>query len=130
MKLINEVDFRPLDKIIVTFDKFRTYTTEITVGGPPDPGQTVVEDGKEVPATGKLRVTKNKARYNQQVARVVALPKSESELEVGDEVLVDFRACFKLDGYKELYLLPKYNIIGVMWDTPATELVDKALHLA
>jgi hypothetical protein len=115
MQLIKEVDFRPLDKIIVTFDKFRTYTTEITVGEPAKPGQTVVEDGKEVPATGNIRVTKNKARYNQQVARIVAVPTAEVELSAGDEVLVDFRACFKLDGYKDLYLLPKYNIIGVMW---------------
>jgi hypothetical protein len=115
MQLIKEVDFRPLDKIIVTFDKFRTYTTDYTVTEPVK-GSKVAEDDKEVDALAKTKVVKNKVRYNQQVARIVAVPEAEKDLTVGDEVLVDFRACFQLDGYKELYLIPKYNIIGVMWE--------------
>jgi hypothetical protein len=112
MYLIKEVDFQPLDKVVITFDKFRTYVTDFTVTEPTD--EKVVEDGKEVDAVAKTKVVKNKVRYNQQVARVLAVPSSERDLKVGDEILVDFRGCFKLDGYKEIYIIPKYNMIGVM----------------
>ncbi|MBE3086338.1 MAG: hypothetical protein IMZ64_09005 [Bacteroidetes bacterium] len=115
MQLIKEVDFKPLDKLIVTFDKFRTYSTDYQVvdneAMPEAPAKDDVQDGVGIP---KMKVIKNKVKYNQQVARVVAVPKAEADISVGDELMVDFRACFKLDGYKDLYLIPKYNVIGIM----------------
>lgn len=117
MQLIKDVDFRPLDKLVVTFDKLRTYTTDVTVTEEAGVEDKAIEDGAEVPATGKLKVVKDKVKYNQQVAKIVALPKGETEFMVGDEVLTDLRACFPLDGYKDLYLLQRHNIIGVMLDS-------------
>ena len=113
MKLINEVDFRPLDKLVVTFKDYRTYSTNFTTAVPVK-GEKVVEDGKEVDATAKTKVVKNKVKYNQQVAVILAVPDSEKDLSVGDEVLVDLRACFALDGYKDIFIIPKYNVIGVI----------------
>jgi hypothetical protein len=109
MSLIKEVDFRPVDKLVVTFDKFRTYTTEYTVmDQEKNAGKDPLKDEMET------KVVKKKVKYNHQVARIVEVPVGETAYNNGDYILVDVRACLQLDGYKELYILPKYNVIGTI----------------
>jgi hypothetical protein len=107
MALIKDIDFKPIDKLVVTFDKFRTYTTEYTVM------DTEANEGKD-PLKDEMvtKVVKKKVKYNTQVAVVVSTPEGETSFAAGDEVLVDFRGCMALDCYKDLYILPKYNVIG------------------
>jgi hypothetical protein len=109
MSLIKEVDFRPVDKLVVTFDKFRTYTTEYTVmDQEKNAGKDPLKDEMET------KVVKKKVKFNHQVARIVEVPVDDVTYSIGDSILVDVRACLQLDGYKELYILPKYNVIGVV----------------
>ena len=115
MALIKEVDFQPLDKIVLTFDKFRTYTTSQEVLDNEKNKDKVPykdDDGNLVDPIMETKVIKTKIKYNQQVARILATPKLEKDFIVGDEILVDFRSCMPLDGYKEIYIITKYNIIG------------------
>jgi hypothetical protein len=39
---------------------------------------------------------------------------SKFNVNIGDNILIDFRQCGALDGYKDIYLVAGYNIIGVM----------------
>ena len=107
--LIQEVDFKPLDKFVVTLPKpARTYM------GP----QTIVDKEVSTPENTVTKVVKKAVKYNHQVVVVVSTPTSEQvtkdSILVGDKVLVDFRACMPLDGYDNLYMIPKYNILGVV----------------
>jgi hypothetical protein len=110
VELIQEVDFKPLDKFVVTFDEFRTFKQM----------QSVIDKAKSTDDETVTKQVKKDVKYNHQVAVVVATPpddqviKSEIKIEAGDKVLVDFRACMPLDGYENLYLIPRYNILGVM----------------
>jgi hypothetical protein len=109
MGLIKEVDFTPVDKLVVAFDKFRTYNADYTVVDQEKmKGKDPLKDEMET------KVVKKKVKYNHQVATVVAVPSSEKELVAGDKVLVDFRSTIQLDGYKDLYLISKYQVIGVI----------------
>jgi hypothetical protein len=105
MKLIKEVDFRPLDKFVVSLPKeARTYM------GP----QTIVDKELSTEENTITKVVNKKIKYNHQSMLVVSTPKDEKDITSGDEVLVDFRACQPLDGYDNLYLVAKYNIIGII----------------
>lgn len=108
MKLIKEVDFRPTDKFVITFDKFRTH---------PAPFQ-VVDKEKTTEETTVTKIVKKATKYNHQVGVVVSTPDTEDGQKVpiiaGEKVLVDFRACMPLDGYDNLYMIPRYNILGVV----------------
>ena len=107
MALIKTVDFQPIDKLVVTFDKFRTYNADYTVVDQEKmKGKDPLKDEMET------KVVKKKVKYNHQVAIVVAVPDTEKEISVGDNILVDFRSCVQLDGYKELYLISKYQVLG------------------
>lgn len=109
MGLIKVVDFTPMDKLVVTFDKFRTYSTEYTVVDKEKmAGKDPLKDEMET------KVVKKKVKYNHQVATIVATPEKETELVAGDKILVDFRSCMELDGYKDLYVVAKYQVIGNM----------------
>lgn len=111
MALIKQVDFVPVDKLVVTFDKFRTYSTEYTVVDKEKmAGKDPLKDEMET------KVVKKKVKYNHQVATIVAVPNSETNLVAGDKVLVDFRSCVELDGYKDIYIVNKYQVIGEMLD--------------
>jgi hypothetical protein len=109
-QLIKEVDFRPIDKFVVTFDKFRTH---------PAPFQ-VVDKEKSTEETTVTKIVKKATKYNHQVAIVVASPDTEdgvkNPINAGDKIVVDFRACMPLDGYDNLYMIPKYNVLGVVID--------------
>lgn len=109
--LIQEVDFKPLDKFVVTLSKpARTYL------GP----QTIVDKEVSTPENTVTKVVKKAVKYNHQVMVVVSTPQTEelvdkkSAISVGDSILCDFRACMPLDGYDNLYMIPKYNILGVI----------------
>lgn len=105
MKLISEIDFRPLDKFVVSLPKVaRTYM------GP----QTIVDKELSTEENTVTKVVKKAIKYNHQTVIVVSTPVGEKDICSGDEVLVDFRACQPLDGYENLYLIPKYNIIGIV----------------
>jgi hypothetical protein len=104
MKLIKEIDFRPLDKFVVTFDEFRTYMAP----------QTVVDKEKTTKEETVTKMVNKKVKYNHQVAVVVSCPSAEKEVSAGDKVFLDFRACMPLDGYDNLYMVPKYNVLGVV----------------
>jgi hypothetical protein len=107
MGLIKEIDFTPLDKLVVTFDKYRTYSTEYTVlDQEKNKGKDPLKDEMET------KVVNKKVKYNHQVAIVVATPDSEKDIVAGDKLLVDFRSCMPIDGYKDLYLITKYNVVG------------------
>ena len=109
MKLIQEVDFKPFDNLVITFEDFRVYSTDYTVlDTEKNKGKDPMKDEMET------KVVKKKVKYNTQVARVVARPE-DSTIDVGDEIVVDFRGCMELDGYKDLYLIPKYKVIGVKY---------------
>lgn len=109
MALIKEVDFTPVDKLVVTFDKFRTYSTEYTVlDNDKNAGKDPLKDEMET------KVVKKKVKYNHQVATILATPDNEEGLTAGDTVLVDFRSCMALDGYQEIYIVAKYNVIGII----------------
>jgi hypothetical protein len=109
MGLIKEVDFRPFDKLVVTFDKFRTYSTEYTVlDTEKNVGKDPLKDEMET------KVVKKKVKYNHQVATIKAVPANITDLAVGDEILVDFRSCMEIEGYKDLYVVSKYNSLGIM----------------
>jgi hypothetical protein len=108
MKLIQEVDFKPLDALVVTFEKYRTFSTDYTVL------DKEANEGKD-PLKDEMvtKIVKKQVKYNTQVAVVVAVPeKDEAKFAVGDQVMVDFRGCMELDGYKDLWLIPTYKIIG------------------
>jgi hypothetical protein len=110
MALIKDIDFQPIDKLVVTFDKFRTYSTDYTVVDQDKmKGKDPLKDEVET------KVVKKKVKYNHQVGVIVSVPKGEVDLAVGDQVLVDFRSCMALDGYKELYIVAKYNVIGKLF---------------
>jgi hypothetical protein len=111
MGLIKEIDFKPLDKFVVSLpDKARTFF------GP----KTVVDNDASTPDNTVTKVVKQKVKYNHQVMIVVSTPQTEDNvdakirLSTGDSILCDFRACMPLDGYDNLYVIPKYNIIGVI----------------
>lgn len=109
MKLIKELDFHPIDKYVVSLSKqCRTYM------GP----QTIVDKENSTDAETVTKVVQRAVKYNHQIVTVVSTPVSEvsdkNSICAGDNVLVDFRACQPLDGYENLYLIPKYNIIGVV----------------
>jgi|WetSurMetagenome_2_1015567.scaffolds.fasta_scaffold22131_3 hypothetical protein len=107
MQLIKEIDFRPLEKFVVSLPKVaRTYM------GP----QTIVDKELSTEENTVTKVVSKKIKYNHQVMLVVSTPETEKDITSGDSVLVDFRACQPLDGYDNLYLIPKYNIIGVIGD--------------
>jgi maltooligosyltrehalose synthase len=112
MKLIKELDFKPLDKFVVTFSDYRTYMAP----------QSIVDKEKSTVDETVTKVINKKVKYNHQIAVVVSTPTSEqvgdskNTITVGDKVFVDYRACMPLDGYEELYMIPKYNILGVMCD--------------
>ena len=109
MGLIKEVDFIPQDKLVVTFDKFRTYNTEYTVlDKEKNEGRDPLKDEMET------KVVKKKVKYNHQVARVIAVPEKEADMVPGDSLLVDFRSCMEIDGYKDIFIVAKYNVIGVI----------------
>jgi hypothetical protein len=107
-RLIKEVDFQPLDKFVITFDEFRTYKAP----------QSVVDKTKSTEEETVTKIVKRPVKFNHQVAVVVSSPISEDGTKVpilaGDKVLVDFRACMPLDGYDNMYMVPKYNIMGVV----------------
>jgi hypothetical protein len=109
MNLIKEVDFTPVDKLVVTFDKYRTYSTEYTVM------DTEKNAGKD-PLVDEMetKVVKKKVNYNHQVATIMAVPANEEQYKVGDLILVDLRACLAIDGYKDIFIIPKYNVFGLM----------------
>jgi hypothetical protein len=108
MALIKEVDFKPLDKFVVTFDSFRTYKSPMSV----------VDKEKTTTEETVTKIVKKAVKYNHQVAVIVATPNTEDESKspicAGDKVFVDFRACMPLDGYENLYMVPKYNLLGVV----------------
>jgi len=109
IKLINEVDFKPLDKFVVTFNEFRTFKAP----------QSVVDKAASTTEETVTKIVKKPVKYNHQVAVVVSTPFTEedgvkNQIIAGDKVLVDFRACMPLDGYDNLYMIPKYNIMGVI----------------
>ena len=111
MGLIKEVDFTPQEKFVVTFDKFRTYSTKYTVlDTEKNQGKDPLKDEMET------KVVNKKVKYNFQVATILAVPNAEKDLVAGDKVLVDFRSCIEIDGYKDIYLVNKYNIVGEMYD--------------
>jgi hypothetical protein len=104
-----QIDFQPLDNLVVTFDRFRTYSTEYTVmDKEKNVGKDPLKDEMET------KVVKKRVKFNTQVARLVATPSNETELMAGTDILVDFRTCMELDGYKGLFLVPKYKVIGVL----------------
>jgi hypothetical protein len=110
-KLIKEVDFRPLDKFVVSLpDKPRTYMGD----------QTIVDKELSTPENTVRKTVKRQVKYNTQAMVVVSTPMTEDDPAVkspilpGDTILCDFRAAFQLDGYDGLYIIPKYNIIGVI----------------
>jgi len=110
MTLIKEVDFKPFEKLVVTFDSFRTFNTNYTVlDEEKNKGKDPMKDEMET------KVVKKKVKYNFQVARVIGTPDSETTLCAGDRILVDFRSCVELDGYKDIYLVNKYSSIGEMY---------------
>jgi hypothetical protein len=112
VELIQEVDFKPLDKFVVTFgiEDARTFKQM----------QSVIDKAKSTDDETVTKQVKKDVKYNHQVGTVVATPpddqvvKSEIKVETGDKVLVDFRACMPLDGYENLYLIPRYNILGLL----------------
>jgi hypothetical protein len=110
MKLIKEIDFRPLDKFVVSLPKVaRTFM------GP----QTIVDKELSTEENTVTKVVNKAVKYNHQVVVIVATPTSEQAtgkdmIVAGDSVLVDFRACMPLDGYENMYMIPKYNILGVI----------------
>jgi hypothetical protein len=105
MGLIKEVDFRPLDKFVVSLPKVaRTFM------GP----QTIVDKELSTEENTVTKVINKKVKYNHQVVLVVATPDGEKDITSGDSLLVDFRSCHALDGYDNLYIIPKYNVIGVI----------------
>jgi hypothetical protein len=112
IELINEVDFTPLDKYVVTFATEDSRTFKQT--------QSVVDKKLSTDDETVTKMVKKDVKYNHQVATVVATPpddqvvKSETRVSTGDKVLVDFRACMPLDGYENLYLIPRYNILGLI----------------
>ncbi len=109
MALIKEVDFCPIDKLVVTFDKFRTYNTEYTVVDKEKmAGKDPLKDEMET------KVVNKKVKYNHQVATILATPANETGLVAGDKILVDFRSCMELDGYKDIWIIAKYNVLGVV----------------
>ena len=107
--MIKEIDFKPVDKFVVTFDDFRTYK------GP----FTIVDKKASTEENTVTKVVKKNVKYNHQVATVVATPELEADqkspIEVGDKILVDFRACMPLDGYENLFMIPRYNVLGVLY---------------
>jgi recombinational DNA repair protein RecR len=109
MALIKVVDFTPIDKLVVTFDKFRTYNTEYTVlDNDKNAGKDPLKDEMET------KVVKKKVKHNHQVATILAVPTTETGLTAGDKILVDFRSCMELDGYQEIWIVAKYNVLGVV----------------
>ena len=104
MELIKEVDFQPLDKFVVTFEDFRTYRTPMSV----------VDKAHSTADETVTKMVKKDVKYNHQICTVVATPKSEADITAGDKLFVDFRACMPLDGYDNLYMVPKYNVLGVV----------------
>jgi hypothetical protein len=109
MKLIKEVDFKPIDKFVVCLpDKPRTYL------GP----QTLVDKEASTDGNTVTKVVKRAVKYVHQVMVVIATPSTEddskSPISAGDSILCDFRACMPLDGYDNVYVIPKYNIIGLI----------------
>ena len=110
-KLIKEIDFRPLDKFVVSLpDKPRTYLGD----------QTIVDKELSTPENTVRKNVKRQVKYNTQAMVVVSIPFTEdapevkNPISVGDTILCDFRAAFQLDGYDGLYIIPKYNIIGLI----------------
>jgi len=109
MALIKEVDFRPVDKLVITFDKYRTYSTEYTVmDQEANAGKDPLKDEMVT------KVVKKKVNYNHQVARIVEVPVGDNTYSNGDLILVDLRACLAIDGYKDIFIIPKYNVFGTM----------------
>ena len=112
VELINEVDFQPLDKYVVTFNTDDARTFKQT--------QSVVDKKLSTDDETVTKMVKKDVKYNHQVAVIVATPpddqivKSEIKVQTGDKVLVDFRVCMPLDGYDNLFLVPRYNILGVI----------------
>jgi hypothetical protein len=107
-KLIKEVDFKPLDKYVVTLPTpSRTYMAP----------QSVVDKEASTADNTVTKIVNKKVKYNHQVMVVVATPSigdGPSSITAGDSILCDFRACMPLDGYDNLYMVPKYNILGVV----------------
>lgn len=107
MKLIKELDFKPIDKFVVSLPKVaRTYMSDYTVVD-----KEASTDGNTV-----TKIVKKAVKYNHQIVTVVSVPDSEKDILAGDQVLVDFRACMPLDGYDNMYMIPKYNILGIIVD--------------
>ena len=105
MKLIKEIDFRPLDKFVVSLPKVaRTFM------GP----QTIVDKEMSTDENTVTKVVNKAVKYNHQVMVVVSTPKDEKDICAGDSILADLRGCMALDGYDNMYLISKYNIIGVV----------------
>jgi hypothetical protein len=106
-KLIKDIDFSPIDKFVVKFEKFRTYSAP----------QSIVDKEKSTADETVTKMVKRPVKFNHQVATIVGYPVTETLLLEDDKILVDFRSCQPIDGYKGLYLIPKYNIIGHMYSS-------------
>jgi hypothetical protein len=82
--------------------------------------QTVVDKEISTPDNTVTKVVKKAIKYNHQVMVVVSTPLTEDSVDAklaisaGDSILCDFRACMPLDGYDNLYMIPKYNILGIV----------------
>lgn len=108
MKLYNEIDFRPSEKLIVTFDKYREFTAKYTVM------DEEANKGKD-PMKDEMitKVSERVVKFNIQVARVIAVPANQTLYNVGDEVIIDMHNCADLNGYKNMFLIQPYQIIGI-----------------
>lgn len=103
MKFLKTLDFTPTDKIVVTFDKYRTFISKYSV----------VDKEKSTPENTETKIVKKKVKFNIQEARVIAVPKTEKDIKVNDIVILDMHSCMDLNGYKNMFLVQRYNILGV-----------------
>jgi len=108
-----EINFTPVsNRIVVKCPKFITYK-EMQRVRDVDAIANKGTDPKEVEQVTKLEAVE--VKYWYQIMEVVAVPKDDKlGLQVGDQVVVDFRAAKKFDTYKDMYWLWAMDIMGIV----------------
>jgi len=114
-KLISKCSsIRPLEgRILVMPSKVRTYKSIGHEAKPSDPNVKVTDI---IPGETEMTLEEKEidVNYRYQVATVLVLPEDEQRFKVGDQVLYNIGSLQEFDYIKDVSILRKYDVVGVV----------------